>query len=320
MRTWMAAVAILVISAVGLGQGCRSTVRNDIYILPPAEFATTQAYPDMIILENELISVSIVPNRGRILFDYVYKPTGHSQLYHNYTPLPLLQGRRYFYEFGGYYASLPWNTRDNQPDELSYELVERGGAACSVKLWGKDFATGLFVTVYVGIKAGSPMVDVTIELSNPGEETVATEFYDVFIALPGGDISESTQLLIPVDRVVLGPSEGSWMGEEGVKVAWPQPWREWGRFLGRGEFRVTVGDMRRRQITVYNPMADESFIKSWDPLSPYGLITVSSWGPKYEDALGAFPGFSIKSLADLEILPGETEVFRISFWAAKGRP
>ncbi len=321
----MKTICAVIIGSVAIwsaasGQGCWSTVRNDIYILPPAEFATTQAYPDIIVLENELVSVSIVPNRGRIMVDYFYKPTGHSQLYHNYTPLPMLQDSRYFYEFGGYYISLPWNVRDNQPDELSYELIGGKDDRCVVKLWGEDFVTGLILTAYVRINPGRPAVDITLEISNPKGKEVTIKFYDVFIALPGGEISEGTQLLIPTDRILLGPSEDGWMGEGGTELPWPQPWKEWGKFQARGEFRVTVADMQRPQIAVYNPMLDETFIKSWSPSAPYESIIVSSWGPKYEDILGAFPGFCIKSVADLEVPPGETEVFHASFWATEGLP
>ena len=75
-------------------------------------------------LENSLIRVSSIPNRGRLIFDYVYKPTGHSQFYTNTAPMPIETDAGYFLEFGGFYTSYPWNARSNQPYDLAYEVLK----------------------------------------------------------------------------------------------------------------------------------------------------------------------------------------------------
>ncbi|GAG71488.1 unnamed protein product, partial [marine sediment metagenome] len=40
------------------------TILTDEYVMPAAELATTKTNPDIIIIENKYIKMSVVPNRG----------------------------------------------------------------------------------------------------------------------------------------------------------------------------------------------------------------------------------------------------------------
>ncbi|MFQ5796922.1 MAG: hypothetical protein ACE5JP_18025, partial [Candidatus Bipolaricaulia bacterium] len=107
-------------STVSSQEGCRLTIREDIYFLPPSELADTKSFPETLVLENETITAWVMPNRGRLIFEMILKETGHSQLLTNPTPLPLRFQGVYTFEFGGVYSTFPWNRRDQQPLNLAF--------------------------------------------------------------------------------------------------------------------------------------------------------------------------------------------------------
>ena len=222
----------------GSSEGCTIQIRNDVHVAPAAELATTKGYPDIVILENSLLKVSSIPNRGRLIFDYVYKPTGRSSLYTETSPMPIKTDRGYFLEFGGYYASHPWNARSNQPYDLEYDIVKETPEECAIRIHKKDAETAIGLECVIAVRKNDPSVYLEIKLINSNDKDQTIEFFDRAVVSSGEEMNDKTRIVLPqgIDAVTIGKSADGWMGGEGEGVSWPQPWQEWGAFTGEGHF------------------------------------------------------------------------------------
>lgn len=314
---------ILVLSCMygaALGQECQLTIREDMYFMPATEMAGEQSFPEVVILENDEVSVWAVPNRGRLVFDLVRKETGNSQLVARPNPTPLRIRGLYTFEFGGVYATFPWHRRDNQPMLLEWEPLEDGDG-CAVRMWSKDPGTDVTLLVEVRLPAIGSATFLSLRLANPGPNDLVVDFGLVIAARPGGAASEDMELVLPVPSVTLGESEARWMGEEGREVAWPAPWNRWGSFEGPGWFFAKMKDFQKPFLFVYNPQTDEHLRITWRPEEPWSTCVLFSWGPGYVDEMGAYDGFRVELCADGLRVPGGGErILHLEIAAKGGRP
>lgn len=306
--------------AVNGQERCRLSIRQDIYFLPPSELADTKSYPEVLILENDSVTVWLVPNRGRLIFDLLFRETGHSQLLAISNPRPLRFLGTYTFEFGGIYATFPWNKRDQQPLNLSFEVLQ-SGETCEVLMRSQDPETGVQFTGRVCLPSAGTEVRIFIVLTNPTGTARTIPFGIVALVRPGGAMTHDTELIIPTESVRVGPSQDGWMGPEGAQVHWPTSWTRWGDFQGAGWFYVNLEDVHTPELAVYNPQADESLLLRWEPQAPWRQLAIFSWGPAYTRELGAYPAFRIELQADVLLLPpGGEKIFDLRLNCQKGRP
>lgn len=300
--------------------GCHLMVREDIYFLPPSELAGTKSYPEVLILENDSITVWAVPNRGRLVFDLVLKETGHSQLLTNANPLPLRFQGVYTFEFGGVYTTFPWNKRDQQPLNLEFEVLQ-GQGTCEVQMRSQDPETAVQFIGRLRLPPVGPELQITMALMNLTDAPYTIPFGIVALIKPGGTMTEDTELLLPVERVRIGSSHDGWMGPEGTEVTWPASWARWGAFQGAGWFYADLRAFHTPELAVYNPQADESLLLRWESRAPWNQIAVFSWGPAYAHELGAYPAFRIELQADaLDLSARGEQVLDLRLLAQRGRP
>jgi hypothetical protein len=116
-------------------------------------------------------------------------------------------------------------------------------------------------------------------------------------------MSKNTELLIPAASVMVGESDGQWMGEKGREVSWPTTWRMWGDFARAGTFYVDVKSMSAPFVAVYNPDANEALRLRWDRESPWTTCEIFSWGPAYAEIRGAYDGFRFELKAERLTIP-----------------
>jgi hypothetical protein len=305
----------------GSQEGCLITIRNDIHLAPAAELATTKGYPDIVKLENSLIQVTSIPNRGRLIFDYVYKPTGQSQFYTNTAPMPIKTSEGYFLEFGGFYASYPWNPRSNQPYDLAYEVFKETAQESSIKIYKKGMESGIDFESFITILKNDAHVYVTIKLTNASDKEKTIDFSDHSVISLGEAMKDEVQIILPkgIKEVAIGKSADAWMGSAGETVSWPQPWQKWGGFKGEGRFRADLQGVLEHLAKLIDPGSKASFVKEWSTGVPYQSIAFSSWGPGYEDVFGAYPGILVTNrIPGLVIPAGKSRTFEIKFYASKG--
>jgi len=299
-------------------QGVKVNVLRNMYISPAAELRTTKTYPDVIIIENEYIKVSLVPNRGRLIFDYLFKPTGNAEIYTNTKPSPTKTPAGYVMEFGGYYLSVPWNQRARQPYDLEYKIVEESPDKAKVYLWGEDSITHAFVEIWLTEKQYSSLIEIKIKISNPTKKDISFKFSDFIIINPGGELSENSAFIIPTAEVKVGQNKNNWMGEEGTLKNWPQVWTNWGSFSQFGSFSTEVNEMSAPFWGMINYATGDTFIKIWEPAYFFDVLKIWTWGSGYKNVKRATPTANFENYKEnISLPPGSSVSFSTYFYALK---
>ncbi|MFP4589338.1 MAG: hypothetical protein ACOCZX_00110 [Candidatus Bipolaricaulota bacterium] len=299
-------------------EGCRILVSSDRHVAPAAELASTKGYPDIIALENSLIKITSVPNRGRLLFDFHYKPAERSLTYTEVSPMPVGLEGKFFLEYGGLYPSYPWNPRANQPYNLDYETQDRSPAKCVLEVFKKeDEDLPLNFLTRLRIKEGDPAVYFTVELSNPITKSHSIDWKQHLVLASGTEMSSETRLVLPrgADQTIVLESESEWLGKSGDRLSLPGKWQKWGNFQERANLRVPLEDVPGDRVMLEDPTAGLNFVQEWEAETGYDHLEILSWGPGYRNVFGAFPGFRISAVApDLTVQPGEAQTFELKLY------
>jgi hypothetical protein len=296
----------------------RVTVRTDEYIMPVAELRTTKTYPEIIEVENKYMRISMVPHRGRILLDYLFKATGSNEFHRNAKPRPILKDNDYVVEFGGYYVSVPWNPRDRQPYDLEYELLHEGPDIVEVHMWGEDPDNKAVGEMWVTVEKDSSLVQVKAKISSKREHGIDIGFNDFTVIAAGGKLTDNCSLIIPASQVTIGQSTDSWMGVEGERVSWPQTWSNWRDFKHLGSFNVLVDDMAKPFSAVINHDTGDTLLKLWEPRDFFDGIHIWSWGKDYKDTSGGEPTVNYENYKESLSIPSTGSIdYVTSFYVLK---
>ncbi len=272
-----------------LSQGVKVDILKDVYILPAAELQTTKTHPDVIEIANEYLKFWLVPNRGRLVFDYFFKPTEHTQIYNDTRPSPTMTPAGYIVEFGGYYLSVPWNSRARQPYDLDYKIVDETPAKAEVYLWGKDLLKHILMESWITVGQSSSLIAIKIRLTNRGKRKWNIKFSDYAVIAPGGALTPNSVFVIPTSKVKIAKSENEWMGDEESVVNWPQNWSNWGKFKQAGSFSTETDDMSGPFAGMINHDSGDTFIKLWEPAHFFDELEIWSWGASYETVKNGTP-------------------------------
>jgi len=294
------------------------TILTDEYIMPAAELETTKTYPDIIILENKYIEISIVPNRGRLIFNYLFKPTDNTEFFSNKNPSPMKITTDYIVEFGGYYLSLPWNPRARQSYDLEYEIIEKGPDITKVYLCGEDPMNSAFVEVWVTVERDSSLVQLKTKISNRTKEDMNIELSDYAIVAPGGGLTDNSHFIIPTSEIIIEQSKDNWMGMAGDVISWPSAWSKWADFEQFGSFNIKMDKMTEAFVAINNSDTGDTLIKLWDPVDFFDGLRVWAWGKNYKDTKGAEPTANLENYTGVIAIPaGESIDFNTYFYTLK---
>jgi len=263
-------------------------VKDDVYVLPVAELASTKTYPELIEIENDYISVQLLPNRGRVLSSYQVKADGLSPLYSTLQPNPMvLPGGLHRVEFGGYYLSLPWNTRDRQPYDLDFEITESGPDQAEVYLSGRDMFKRTLTECWVRIVDGSPVIEVALRVTNTSSRKPREiDFNDFLVFSVNTDGHEDAKVLLPVDEVIVEQSTDDWLGSPGDKIPWTSRTGSWRNMKQYFKVRA-AGGLELPCISVLYPQSRAALLKFWEERDLLENIQVWSWGRSYNETEGA---------------------------------
>jgi len=297
----------------------RVDILKNVYVLPAAELVTTKTYPDIIEMENKYIKVSLLPNRGRLIFDYLFKPTGHTQIYTTARPVPTMTPIGYIVEFGGYYLSIPWNPRARQPYDLEYKIIEETAKKAKIYIWGKDPLRRLLLESWVSIEEGSSIVEIKVRITNKSRKKWKISLSDYLVVAPGGKLSNNSFFLLPASKVIIGKSEKEWMGKEGSMVNWPQAWMKWHQFEKFGSFSVDKDMMRFPFVGISNLDTGDTFLKLWEPPGFFDRLNIWSWGKEYKKIKGGVPTVNFENKKEKFTLdPGAQITFNVYFYGLRG--
>ena len=185
-----------------------------------------------LVLENEYLVVTLLPEYGARILSIFYKPTGHEQLFQN--PVGFADGigaGSFYYNWlmvlGGIFPTfpepehgktylLPWKS----------EIVENTPARAAVAMSLTDDidfpghpgkfnlgVTGLTCVTTVSLEAGKAAVRMDVSLRNDKAQAVRYEYWTCHSLAPGsapGDTRapKSTEIVVPIERYSVGYGTG----------------------------------------------------------------------------------------------------------------
>lgn len=144
-----------------------TTEKREVFVAD--ELDITRSQPDVLIIDNGLFKIEILPNRGRIFWQIFSSDNGEIGLLYNKTdyPMPFMDEvtSNYIFEIGGGYVSVPWNDRSNQPYPLNYSITDNENEV-TVEMKGLNEVEGLHNTIKITIKENDPEITVGMTVKN----------------------------------------------------------------------------------------------------------------------------------------------------------
>ena len=187
-----------------------------------------------IVLENELVRVTLVPEFGGRVTSYFYKPTGHEQFYQNEVGVPYLINQNVFYHdwlmiYGGVFPTFPepehgkyWNVPWNM------KIVSNSNKKVTISMWMKDKSnnpakpnqynngiTGITCYFDVTLESGEPGFDIDVRLENDDTDD-EYEYWTCTTLAPGSELGKSftpgnSEIIAPIDQYQVGWNPNGWM-------------------------------------------------------------------------------------------------------------
>ena len=305
----------LVMCAFSIAQSKVSiNVTEDQYVLPVAELASTKTNPEIIHMSNDLVAIDLIPNRGRILSNFMLSDQQQSYLYQKFVPDPMvLPGGLHTVEFGGYYFSLPWNTRDRQPFDLQFEILNSTEDLGEIFLSGKDMFQKTLTEVWVRMKKASPVIEIETKITNTSKKTPKDlEFRDFTVFYIHDNENSNEQIILPVDKIKIIESKNDWAGSKESLFEWPESFSQWKMINDYLVFQ-SASQLISSLAGMYYPETNDVFVKSWKPENFFNGAEVWSWGKNYVNEPGAAPYIIYSNISQFTLQPMESKSFMIYF-------
>ncbi|MCC7353931.1 MAG: DUF5107 domain-containing protein [Anaerolineae bacterium] len=228
---------------------------------------TPQTY-QLVVLENEYLRLTILPDVGGRLYEVIFKPTGNNEFYRNPVLKPSAWGPP---EQGGWLAAggMEWGL---PVEEHGYEWGTRWGyivlpreeeVTVTVFDGGRDRLRAL---VDITLAAGEARFTVRPRVENPTANTARFQFWLNAMLAPGAANRPSAdlELVFPVDQMTVhstgdprlpGAKEPiSWPVHDGRDISRLGTWQQWLGFFVRP---AAQGDF----MGVYDHAADEGMMR-----------------------------------------------------------
>jgi hypothetical protein len=227
---------------------------------------------NLIILENDYLKLSLMPELGGRIYQAVFKPTGNNMFYQNPVLKPSPWGPPEMgwwlaaggMEWGlpveehGYEWGIPWNYRvTDLPD------------GAMVELWDSTAPDRLRAKVAVTLPDDAAFFQVAPTLENPTANPIDYKFWLNAMLAPGATngVSPNLRIIMPTNEVTVhstgdrrlpGPwAAAGWPVHNGVDWSRLGNWREWYGFFQRPR---AAGDFQ----AIYDEGYDEGVVRTYD--------------------------------------------------------
>jgi len=188
------------------------------------------------VIENNLIRLIVVPEYGARVISFVYKPTGHENIYQSECGSPYgMNDGNFYYDwlmvYGGIFPTFP------EPEHgktwlipWEYEVIQNNVDTVLVRMEYTDTTrfsrapgkfnngiTQITCSVEIGVYHGSSLWDFNIRIKNNKDEHIPYEYWTCTTLTPGSEIGNTgsplnSKLVVPIDQYRAGWSPGAWIG------------------------------------------------------------------------------------------------------------
>ncbi|HYP21151.1 MAG TPA: DUF5107 domain-containing protein, partial [Chloroflexia bacterium] len=245
----------------------------------------------LLVLENRYIKLTVLPQLGGRLYEAIYKPTGHNELYRNPVIKPSRFGERgWWLASGGMEWAAPTQEHgmmEYLPWDASVQRNSDGGA--TVTLSANDRLTGLTVVSAISLSPEDAAYTTSSRLENRTTRQAIGQLWSNAMLAPGGtnSVSPRTRFIVPARTLVVHSTNDSSLPSEHGIIDWPNhnakdlagmdTWNGW-----LGAFALPAPD-RGTFAAVYNPDADEGLVKTFKNQEMPGL-KIFGFGPSLNPA------------------------------------
>lgn len=223
-----------------------------------------------LVLENEYLKLTVLPELGGRLYQAVFKPTGHGVFYNN----PVLKPSHWGHESQGWWLAAGGMEWGLPVEEHGYEwgVPWQYGAAmqgdlASITVWDSRAADRLRAGVTIALRAGEASFTVSPRLENPTAQTVRYQFWlNGMVSSSGTNkVSEGTEFILPASQVTVHSTGDRTLPLPGQSMSWPQ---YNGRSLNLyGAWRSFLGIFAR-------PQAQDRFMGAYDHIGGEGVLRI----------------------------------------------
>ena len=232
----------------------------------------------LIILENDLLHLTLLPELGGRIYRCALKATGQNVLYNNPVIKPTRWGPKeqgWWLAAGGiefclpveehgYETALPW----------SYAL-ERRPDAVSVRLWDAPAGGRPRAVIGVTLRAGEARFLLDVRLENGAGRDIPIKYWTYAMLAPGGQhrVSAGLQFIFPATQVTVHSTSAAALPGPGQALDWPlgggrdlsRP-ANWGGWLGFFERPVAAGGF----AGVYDHASGQGMLRIYPPAGAAG--------------------------------------------------
>jgi hypothetical protein len=240
----------------------------------------------LIALENRYLKLTILPQLGGRLYEAIYKPTGHNELYRNpvIKPAPFSQ-KGWWLGAGG----TEWAAPTDEHGLMEYlpwdaQISRNSDAGATVTLSAVDKLTGMKVTATVSLSPEEAAYTISARMENFTTTQQKGQLWTNAMVAPGGTNRTSPNLrwIIPTNQVTVHSTHDPALPAEHSSVSWPQHGGRdladsstWGGWFGGF---AMPGAARGQFAAVYDPTSDEGLVKTFSNKEMLGL-KFFGWGP-----------------------------------------
>lgn len=240
----------------------------------------------LVVLENRFIKLSILPQLGGRLYEAIYKPTGHNELYRNpvVKPAPFSQ-KGWWLGIGGTEIAAPTDEHGLM-EYLPWadHITRNSDAGATVTLSAVDKLTGMTVTTKITLSPEEAAYSISARMENLTNTQQRGQLWTNAMVAPGGTnhVSPNLRWIIPTDQVVVHSTHDPGLPPEHGIISWPQYGSRdisnsstWGGWLGG--FAMPTAN-RGQFAAVYDPDSDEGLVKTFNNKEMQG-VKFFGWGP-----------------------------------------
>ncbi len=239
-----------------------------------------------IILENDYVSLTVLPELGGRIYRWIDKSTGCHLLYENPVVKPTQWGYRgWWLGAGGIEWAFPVEEHGlNEWRPWSY-TIGRLDNDISITVSDIEDRTGMSVGATIALDADHSYVTITPWVKNVTKTEQSYQYWlNAMLALGDNHISAGTRIVLPADQVVVHSTGDESLPAAYQTMSWPiykgrdlSNLGTWDNYLGFFVPQVSAGF-----VGIYDEEADQGIVRSFTPGSPagtkvFGPGTLPSW-------------------------------------------
>jgi len=177
----------------------------------------------LLVLENDHLRVTLLPELGGRIYQMIFKPTGHNELYQNPVIKPTHWGppeQGWWLAAGGIEWCLPVEEHGYEWGEPWSWSVVTSTAGVTVTLHDTDATDRLRATVDIFLPADRAYLAVTPHLENPTDDDIPYKYWTNAMLAPGGanTVGADLHFIVNADQVTVHSSGDFAAGEV---LDWP---------------------------------------------------------------------------------------------------